>query len=97
MCFDIGAKDGVHAGQVALASGLEPLRHIAVQPLLPSAMPVIHWRALSLTMFILLLTSMFWEVTPVLPNGWWGFQDGAMIGLRLGANCRLKRFLRGLA
>jgi hypothetical protein len=48
-------------------------------------------------MFILLLTSMFWEVTPVLPNGWWGFQDGAMIGLRLGANCRLKRFLRGLA
>jgi hypothetical protein len=53
--------------------------------LLPSAMPVINWRALSLTLFILLLTSLMWEVTLALPYGWWGFQDRAMIGLRITA------------
>jgi len=53
--------------------------------LLPSAMPVINWRALSLALFILLLTSLLWEVTLALPYGWWGFQDAAMIGLRIPA------------
>lgn len=57
--------------------------------LLPSAMPVINWRALSLTMFILLLTSLVWEVTLAVPYGWWGFQDGAMIGVRIAAWSRL--------
>lgn len=31
LSFHIGSQHGVHARQVALASGLEPLRHIAVQ------------------------------------------------------------------
>ena len=53
--------------------------------LLPSAMPVVNWRALSLTMFMLLITSMLWEVTLALPYGWWGFQDAAMIGVRIPA------------
>jgi len=53
--------------------------------LLPSAMPVINWRALSLTLFIILLTSLLWEVTLAVPYGWWGFQDGAMIGVRITA------------
>ena len=57
--------------------------------LLPSAMPVINWRAFSLTMFILLLTSLLWEVTLALPYGWWGFQDDAMIGIRIVAWARL--------
>lgn len=57
--------------------------------LLPSAMPVINWRALSLTLFILLLTSLLWEVTLAVPYGWWGFQDGAMIGVRITAWSRL--------
>ncbi len=57
--------------------------------LLPAAMPVINWRALSLTMFILLLTSLVWEVTLAVPYGWWGFQDGAMIGVRITAWSRL--------
>lgn len=30
--FDVGAEDGVHAGEVALAVGLEPLDHVAVEP-----------------------------------------------------------------
>jgi hypothetical protein len=53
--------------------------------LLPSAMPVINWRALSLTLFTILLTSLLWEVTLALPYGWWGFQDIAMMGLRITA------------
>lgn len=32
MRFDVGAEDGVHAGEVALAVGLEPLDHVAVEP-----------------------------------------------------------------
>jgi hypothetical protein len=57
--------------------------------LLPAAMPVINWRALSLTMFILLLTSLIWEVTLALPYGWWEFQDQAMVGIRVTAWSRL--------
>lgn len=57
--------------------------------LLPSAMPVINRRALSLTLFILLLTSLLWEVTLAVPYGWWGFQDAQMIGLRITAWSRL--------
>ena len=57
--------------------------------LLPAAMPVINWRALSLTLFTILLTSLLWEVTLALPYGWWGFQPNAMIGLRITAWCGL--------
>ncbi len=57
--------------------------------LLPSALPVINWRALSLTMFIILLASLLWEVTLAVPYGWWDFQDSAMIGLRITAWSRL--------
>ena len=57
--------------------------------LLPAAMPVINWRALSLTLFIILLTSLLWEVTLAVPYGWWGFQDDAMIGVRITAWSRL--------
>ncbi len=53
--------------------------------LLPSAMPVINWRALSLTLFMILLISLLWEVTLALPYGWWGFQDHALIGVRIDA------------
>jgi len=57
--------------------------------LLPAAMPVINWRALSLTLFIILLTSLLWEVTLAVPYGWWSFQDSAMIGIRITAWSRL--------
>jgi hypothetical protein len=53
--------------------------------LLPMARPVINWRALSLTMFILLVTSMLWEVTLALPYGWWNFRDEQMLGIRITA------------
>jgi hypothetical protein len=53
--------------------------------LFPAARPVINWRALSLTMFMILLVSLLWEVTLALPYGWWNFQDDAMLGLRITA------------
>jgi len=57
--------------------------------LLPSAMPMINWRAFSLTLFIILLTSLLWEATLGVPYGWWGFQDAAMVGVRITAWSRL--------
>jgi hypothetical protein len=53
--------------------------------LLPAARSVINWRALSLTMFIMLVTSLLWEVTLALPYGWWNFRDEQMIGVRITA------------
>jgi hypothetical protein len=57
--------------------------------LLPAAMPMINWRALSLTLFMILLISLLWEATLAVPYGWWGFQDNAMIGVRITAWSRL--------
>lgn len=50
-----------------------------------SARTVVNWRAFSLTAYIILLTSLMWEVTLALPYGWWGFQPRQMIGLRITA------------
>jgi hypothetical protein len=57
--------------------------------LLPSALPVINWRALSLTAILMLLISLLWEATLGVPYGWWGFQDAQMIGIRITAWSRL--------
>jgi hypothetical protein len=57
--------------------------------LLPSALPVINWRALSLTLFFILLMSLMWEATLGIPYGWWGFQDAQMLGVRITAWSRL--------
>jgi hypothetical protein len=53
--------------------------------LLPTARPVINWRALSLTLFVTLVTSLLWEVTLALPYGWWNFREEQMIGIRVTA------------
>ena len=45
----------------------------------------INWRALSLTMFFILLVSLLWEATLALPYGWWNYQRGAMMGVFIGA------------
>jgi hypothetical protein len=57
--------------------------------LFPSALPVINWRAFSLTLFIVVLISLLWEATLGLPYGWWGFQDAQMIGIYVTAWSRL--------
>ena len=57
--------------------------------LFPSALPVINWRAFSLTFFLILLISLLWEATLALPYGWWGFQDAQMLGIYITAWSRL--------
>jgi hypothetical protein len=57
--------------------------------LLPSALPVINWRALSLTLLIILLTSLLWEATLGVPYGWWDYQDQQMVGIHITAWSRL--------
>lgn len=55
--------------------------------LLPSVMlygavnQVINWRALSLTLFMILLASLLWEATLAIPYGWWAYQPATMVGL----------------
>jgi len=53
--------------------------------LFPAARGRIHWRALSVTMFFVVLISVIWEATLAVPYGWWGFQHGAMVGVFIGA------------
>jgi hypothetical protein len=49
--------------------------------LFPAAMPVVNWRAFSLIMFVMLLTSLLWEATLGVPYGWWGYQPSQMMGI----------------
>jgi len=51
----------------------------------PVARRFINWRAFSLTIFMILLISMFWEATLAVPYGWWGYQQKQMMGLFIGA------------
>ena len=51
----------------------------------PAAKLFINWRALSLTLFFMVLISLMWEATLALPYQWWGFQHRQMIGLFIGA------------
>lgn len=53
--------------------------------LLPSARPVINWRAFSLVAFFVLLVSLIWEATLAIPYGWWNFRDEQMLGVRITA------------
>jgi hypothetical protein len=53
--------------------------------LLPSAAPVINWRAFSLAAFFVLLVSLIWEATLAIPYGWWNFRDEQMLGVRITA------------
>lgn len=42
---------------------------------------VINWRALSLTVFMIVLISLLWEATLAIPYGWWAYQPRTMVGL----------------
>jgi hypothetical protein len=55
----------------------------------PVARRFINWRALSLTLFFMLLVSMLWEATLAVPYNWWNFQQRQMTGLFIGAWSRL--------
>jgi hypothetical protein len=51
----------------------------------PVARRFINWRALSLTLFFMLLVSLLWEVTLAVPYNWWNFQHRQMTGVFIGA------------
>lgn len=51
----------------------------------PIARRLINWRALSLTLFCMLLVSLLWEATLAVPYNWWNFQHRQMIGLFIDA------------
>ena len=51
----------------------------------PVARRFINWRALSLTLFFMVLVSMLWEATLAVPYNWWNFQHRQMMGLFIGA------------
>ena len=53
--------------------------------LLPTARPVINWRAFSLATLFVLLVSLLWEATLAIPYGWWNFHDEQMLGIRITA------------
>lgn len=53
--------------------------------LFPIATTVINWRALGLTLFIVVLASLLWEATLAIPYGWWGYQETAMVGIYIRA------------
>ena len=46
---------------------------------------VVNWRALSLTLFMILVTSLLWEATLAIPYGWWAYQPTTMVGLYIRA------------
>ena len=49
----------------------------------------INWRALSLTLFLMLLVSLLWEATLASPYGWWRYNEDMMLGIFVGAWSRL--------
>lgn len=53
--------------------------------LFPIAQSVINWRAFSLTLFIIVLSSVQWEATLAIPFGWWSYRDTAMTGIYIRA------------
>jgi len=57
--------------------------------LFPAALPVVNWRAFSLVLFVILLTSLLWEATLGVPYGWWGYQPTQMMGIFVTAWNRL--------
>jgi hypothetical protein len=50
----------------------------------PVARRFINWRALSLTLFFMLLVSLLWEATLAVPYGWWNYQHREMMGMFVG-------------
>ena len=65
---------------VLVIGGLAP-----AASLFPTTKRFINWRALSMTMFFIMLVSMLWEATLALPYGWWNYQHNAMMGVFIGA------------
>lgn len=76
---------GSHEGFPGYFTFLAAVGIVPAASFFPVAKPFINWRALSLTLFIILLISLFWEATLAIPYQWWGYQEAEMMGLSIGA------------
>lgn len=47
--------------------------------------PLVNWRALTLTYFLLQFVSLLWEATLGVPYQWWGYEPNQMLGIFFGA------------
>jgi hypothetical protein len=73
-----------HVSHAGFPGYLTYLLIVAATPslaLFGASRELINWRAFSLTMFLVLLVSLLWEVTLAIPYGWWAYRDGQMLGL----------------
>lgn len=77
--------DHMHSGEAAGFPGYFIFLVIASlgpsTALFPAATSVVNWRAFSLVMFVMLLTSVIWEATLGVPYGWWGYEPTQMMGI----------------
>lgn len=48
---------------------------------LPTAQPMINFRAFTLTSFFILMVSLMWEVTLAIPYQWWSYHNKSMMGI----------------
>jgi hypothetical protein len=80
-CAPVGDREGFPGYFTFLVAGAL----VPAMSFYPVARRFINWRALSLTLFFMLLISLLWEATLALPYGWWNFQHRQMIGLFIGA------------
>ena len=79
-----------HLGQAEIALMSDATtRARKMRQFFPVARRFINWRALSLTLFFMLLVSLLWEATLAVPYNWWNFQPHQMMGLFIGAWSRL--------
>ena len=54
---------------------------IVISSLFKTVRFFVNWRAMSMLIIIVWLTSVIWEVTLAVPYQWWGFNENAMLGL----------------
>lgn len=73
------------AGFPAYFTFLVATAFVPAAGLFKTARPFINWRALSLTLILIVLISLIWEATLALPYGWWGYRPEKMMGLFIGA------------
>ena len=79
------ALPGDQAGFPGYFTFLVGIAFLPAASFFPVARRFLNWRALSLTLFFMLLVSLLWEVTLALPYNWWNFQHRQMTGIFIGA------------
>ena len=82
-----GVRDGRLPRRVSAVLRVPAGRGGAAQPAAVPicARPFINWRAFSVTLLWVLLTSLLWEATLASPFGWWHYRETWMMGMHIRA------------